>query len=282
MLRPTAVAALLMVAAFGLAEAQPPGRRADSPAASPVPASATEQTFAPALIERGKGLFGAQCAFCHGLDAAGGSGGPDLTRSTVVAEDVGGDKIGAVVRAGRPNGQVPMPAFADLSAADLGAIVAFVHDQKSRAESAEGGRRSVSLEDLQTGDARAGQRYFDANCTACHSADGDLAGIATRMNGLRLLQRMLYPRGGGRGDSPDATTPTVIVTTPDGARYRGKLAYEDEFTIALTDAAGRYRSFSTRLVDFAIENPLQGHLDWLERLTDKDMHDVLAYLHTLR
>lgn len=282
MLRPGVGAVLLIAGLSGLAQAQPPQRRADSPAASPVPETVTRQSYAPELVEQGRGLFGSQCAFCHGLDAAGGSGGADLTRSDLVAEDVRGDRIGAVVRGGRPDADVPMPAFPAMSDADLAAIVAYIHDQKSRAETAEGGRRSVSVEDLASGNARAGRRYFEANCAQCHSADGDLAGIASRMNGLGLLQTMLYPQGRGpRG--ADAATPSVTVTTADGSRYRGALVYEDEFTIALTDAAdGSYRSFSTRLVDYAIGDPLAGHLDLLDRMSDRDMHDVLAYLHTLR
>jgi cytochrome c oxidase cbb3-type subunit 3 len=282
MVRPGVGVSLLMTVCAGLAQAQPPGRRADSPAASPVPETVTEQVYAPELVEQGRALFGSQCAFCHGLDTAGGSGGADLTRSELVAEDVRGDRIEAVVRAGRPDADVPMPAFPVMAESDLAAIVAYIHEQKSRAETAEGGRRSVSVEDLASGNARAGRRYFEANCMQCHAAGGDLAGIASRMNGFRLLQTMLYPRRRGPGPS-DRAAPTVTVTTADGSRFSGTLTYQDEFTVALTDAAdGHYRSFSTRRVDYEIDDPLDGHLELLDRLSDRDMHDVLAYLHTLR
>jgi cytochrome c oxidase cbb3-type subunit 3 len=62
----------------------------------------------------------------------------------------------------------------------------------------------------------------------------------------------------------------------------GQLAYRDEFTIALTDASGKYRSWSTGRVKFAVDDPLQGHVELLPRYTDDDVHDVLAYLHTLK
>jgi cytochrome c oxidase cbb3-type subunit 3 len=101
-----------------------------------------------------------------------------------------------------------MPAFSTSSIgdADLAAIVAFIHDQKTQAEGLGGGRRSVEDADLATGDAAAGRRYFNGagGCSSCHSATGDLAGIASRYQGLALLMRMLYPSGKPAPASPDA------------------------------------------------------------------------------
>ncbi|HMB72621.1 MAG TPA: c-type cytochrome [Gammaproteobacteria bacterium] len=268
------------VAAVNAALAQPPGRRADSPAAAAIPETTREQSYADELIDAGGTVFSSQCGFCHGLDSAGGSGGPDLTRSELVAGDFRGDAIGPVIRAGRLDAEVPMPAFPDLASDDLEAIVAFIHDQKAQAESLEGGRRAVTAEDVQSGDVAAGRRYFEVNCAECHSADGDLAGIAARMDGLDLMRRMLNP-GSGRGQSVRGT-PRVDVTTDDGERHVGLLAYQDEFAIALTDADGRYRSFATRTVEFEIDDPLARHAELLEQYTDDDMHDVLTFLHTLR
>src|SRR5689334_21143140 len=207
------------------------GRGQGSPAAQRPPQTTTPQQYSRESIDAGRTRFAAQCGFCHGRDAAGGESGPDLTRSTLVAADVRGDRIGPVVRAGRVD--KGMPAFT-LSDADLTAIVAFIHDQKSQADVATGGRRAVDVADLQTGDAAAGKRYFDGACAKCHSASGDLAGVAGRLQGLALLQRMLNPTSGGRGAGP-RTAPTVTVTTGNGQTVTGKLAYRDEFTIALTD-----------------------------------------------
>lgn len=279
-LRPPLHRAVLFAAAAVLcvtnaALAQPP-RSESSPAARPVPASAAPQSYAPELVAAGRTRFAANCGFCHGPDATGGSGGTDLTRSEVVAADERGNRIVPVVRTGRA--EAGMPAFPALSETDLTAIVAFVHDQKARAEAAVGGRRSVEVADVLTGDAQAGRRYFESACTSCHSASGDLAGIASRIEGLALLRRMLYPggqAGGGR-------RPTVTVTTRGGETIAGQVAYRDEFTIAVIDGAGRYRSWPTDRVRFAIDDPLEAHVAQLERYTDATMHDVLAYLHTLR
>jgi len=260
--------------AGGAAAGAPQGRGQGSPASQRPPQTATPQQYQPEQIEAGRARFGAQCGFCHGRDAAGGESGPDLTRSELVATDVRGDRIGPVVRAGR-NG---MPPF-NLSEGDLLAIVAYIHDQKTQADAAVGGRRSVDVADLQTGNATAGKKYFDGACTKCHSASGDLAGLATRVQGLTLLQRMLYPNGPPRDPNRAAQ---VTVTLPDGQRVTGRLTYRDEFTIALTDASGWYRSWAAKLVRFTVDDPLQAHVEQLGKYTDADMHDVFAYLQTLR
>jgi len=267
---------LLAVLAAQGASAQG-GRGQASPAAQRPPQTTTPQQYTRAQIDSGRTRFASQCGFCHGRDAAGGETGPDLTRSALVAADVRGDRIGPMVRSGRID--KGMPAFA-LSDADLTAIVAFVHDQKAQADTATGGRRAVDVADLQTGDAAAGKKYFDGACVRCHSAAGDLAGLAGRLQGLALLQRMLNPAG-GRGAGARGV-PTVTVTIGNGQTVTGKLAYRDEFTIALTDAAGWYRSWPADKVKFTVDDPLQAHVDQLAKYTDADMHNVLAYLQTLR
>ena len=242
--------------------------------------AAMDPAFAPPQqIQAGEPLFSARCGFCHGRDAAGGEGGTDLTRSALVTEDVHGDKIAPVVRNGRVD--KGMPAF-DLGESDLTAIVAFIHDQKRKAETRQGNRRTVENDDLQTGNAGAGKVYFNAGgCSNCHSPTGDLAGIANRLQGLALLQRMLYPRP-GRGAGPDVTRTQATVTLRSGQTIVGKLAYRDEFTIALTDASGWYRSWSAADVKFSVNDPLEAHAAQLGKYTDDDMHNVLAYLQTLR
>lgn len=258
----------------GAAPAAPQGRGQASPASQRPPQTATPQQYPAEQVEAGRNAFTAQCGFCHGRDTAGGAGGPDLTRSELVAADVRGDRIIPLVRTGRGT----MPPF-KLSDSEAMAMVAFIHDQKTQAESAVGGRRSVDVADLQTGNATAGKQYFDTACTRCHSATGDLAGLATRLQGLQLLQRMLYP-GGAPRDPKRAAQVTVIL--PSGQTVAGRLTYRDEFTIALTDASGWYRSWPTNQVKFTVDDQRQAHVEQLGKYTDADMHNVLAYLQTLR
>jgi cytochrome c oxidase cbb3-type subunit III len=263
----------------GGAPAPPPGGRGQaSPASVRPPQPAAPQTYAREQIDAGRTRFAAQCGFCHGRDAAGGEGGTDLTRSALVASDIRGDRIRPLLRIGRPD--KGMPAFS-LGDEDVTAIVAFIHEQQTQAAVATGGRRAVDISDLQTGNVEAGRRYFDAACTKCHAAGRDLAGIATRVQGLQLLQRMLYP-GVGRAPGSAPQRPTVSVMLASGEVVTGTLAYRDEFTIALTDAAGWYRSWAAGQIKFTVDDPLQAHVEQLARYTDGDMHDVLAYLQTLR
>lgn len=252
-----------------------------SPASQKPPQTVTPQTYPAELVQRGQGMFASNCGFCHGRDAMGGETGPDLTRSLLVAEDVRGDKIAPVVKNGRVDkGMPPQPTLPD---ADLEAIVAFIHDAKTKADSLVGNRRTVDVADLQTGNAQAGQQYFNGagGCAKCHSPTGDFAGLANRLQGLQLFQRMLYPGGRGRGGAPP-TLPIATVRLPSGETISGKVAYRDEFTIAITDAAGYYRSWPMRQVKVTVDDPLEAHIAQLPKYTNDDLHNVLAYLQTLK
>src|SRR6478735_255623 len=256
------------------------GGRQGSPASVRPPQSVSNDVYPAAQVAAGQALFSAQCGFCHGRDAMGGETGPDLTRSQVVAEDVRGDKIGPIVHSGRP--EKGMPPFA-MSDTDLANVVAYIHDQKRKAESNEGNRRTVDVADLQTGNAQAGERFFNGagGCAACHQPTGDFAGLATRLQGLQLLQRMLYPGGRGRGGKPPYA-PTVTVTPSNGPAVTGRLTYRDEFTVSLVDDGGWARSYSVAAVKVVVDDKLQAHASLLPKYTDANMHDVLAYLQTLK
>lgn len=220
----------------------------------------------------GGAIFLQNCAFCHGRDAMGGETGPDLTQSKIVLGDKDGSAISAVVREGRI--EKKMPAF-NFSNSELMSLVAFIRVRVATAASGKGGRRGVAVADLQTGNAAAGKQYFNGagGCSKCHSPTGDLAGIANRFEGLRLEERMLNP-----GNETDKVT----VTLPTGETFAGHVAYRDEFTIGLRDSNGSYRSWSTDKVKFAIDSPVQAHIDQFPKYTDKDVHDLMAYLQTLR
>ena len=234
-------------------------------------------TYPANQIKAGQPLFVAYCGFCHGRDAMGGETGPDLTRSQLVADDVRGNNIKPVVHNGRPDRGMP-PLM--VSESDLTSIVAFIHDARTKAGSLIGARRKVDEADLKTGDAKAGEQYFNGpgRCATCHSPTGDLADVADRLKGLELLQRLLYPSGRGG----QAVAAKVTVTLPSGETVGGRLAFRDEFTIALRDANGWYRSWQTSQVKYTVDNPLDAHADQVRKYTDADMHNVLAYVQTLR
>lgn len=264
------------------AKGQAKGKRnpAQSPASTPGPATVTPQTYPPDQIRAGEGKFTAQCGFCHGRDAAGGEGGPDLTRSHLVAQDLRGDKIAPLIRSGRGS----MPGISDLKQPDVDAIVAFVHDQKTKFEGLTGGRQAVNPADLATGSAAAGRAYFNGagGCSGCHSATGDLEGIGTRYQGLALIQRFLYPTAG----RPAPPRPKVTVTLANGETITGPLASEDEFSVTIGEAgvnnAASRKTYDKAAVKYKIDDPMSAHFDQLGKYTDADMHNVYAYLSTLK
>lgn len=233
----------------------------------PVHAKFTEQQ-----IENGGTLFLQNCAFCHGKDASGGESGPDLTRSKVVSGDKEGEGIGQVVRNGRLD--KGMPRF-NLGDSEILSLVAFIHSQQDKAMSQSGNRKGVDESDLHTGNAEAGKKYFETTggCVKCHSATGDLAKVASRYSGLQLLQQMLYPR---------QAKATVSVKTASGQSYDGPLEYKDEFHIGMKDSFGVYHSWPVSAITFKVNNPAEQHVEIMSRYTDKDMHDVLAYIQTLK
>lgn len=239
-------------------------------AAKATTAAPNTETYPPELVKNGQAIFGQNCGFCHGKDAGGGESGPDLTRSQLVSQDVKGNKIADVVRNGRP--EKGMPRF-NLPEMDMAAVVAFIHDEKTKGESQKGGRRGVDVADLQTGNLEEGRKYFAANCASCHSPTGDLKGVASRFQGLRLEQRFLYPR--------DATG-NVTVTLPSGKQLTGKLAYKDEFVIGLKDSYGWYQSWPISSVKLTIDNPAEAHHTLLTKYSDDDIHNLMAFLQTLK
>ena len=97
--------------------------------------------------------------------------------------------------------------------------------------------------------------------------------------------RFLYPSGGNAtqlpGEKPRSSPVTVKVTLPSGETVSGPLVFRDEFTIALRNADGWFRSWPQSSVKVAIEDPLQAHAAQLGKYTDDDVHNLFAYLQTL-
>ena len=231
------------------------------------------KSYPQSLVQSGRDLFRQDCSFCHGRDAGGGETGPDLTRSKLVTQDVDGDKIGPVVRNGRPD--KGMPRF-DRSDEQIASLMAFIHTQQNHALTRKaGGRKGVDIADLQTGNVEAGMEYFNGagGCATCHSPTGDLAGIASRFRGLELEEEMLYPRH---------AKSKVTVTLTSGQAITGTLRYLDEFTVGLIDETGTYQSWRTGDVQYKVDSPVNAHVELFPKYTDDDIHNLMAYLQTLR
>lgn len=227
----------------------------------------------PEAVERGKPAFVSACGFCHGTNAKGGTGGPDLVRSPIVLDDEQGDKIGPVILNGRP--ERGMPSFS-MSKDQIADIAAFLRDRTNAAVD----RMKYEIQDIVTGDAKAGQAYFNGvgKCNSCHQPTGDLAGVGAKYDAVALQTRFLYP------SSKDRTVKLTRVTIAKAgaAPVSGLLEMMDDFFIGLRDSEGYYHSFSRDEVKVEIKDPLAAHADLLQHYTDAEMHNLLAYLVTLK
>jgi cytochrome c oxidase cbb3-type subunit III len=231
----------------------------------------------PAAIERGKGMYGANCVFCHGADARGGDGGgPNLMRSTLVLEDQKGERLAPVIREGRGN----MPRF-QLTDAQIGDIAEFLHSFPVSS------RSGPSTIDIVVGDAKKGEAYVAVTCARCHTTAA-LKTFAMKLPDPKILQQMWLMPGnaGGRGGGPapiPAPPITVTVTLASGQTFTGELSRVDDFTVSLKQSDGTHRTFREAAgIKVDIHDPLIPHKELLRLYTDADIHNVTAYLVSLR
>jgi cytochrome c oxidase cbb3-type subunit 3 len=225
-------------------------------------------------VERGRVQFKSSCGFCHADDATGNRA-PDLIRSALVGHDVKGDLIAPVIKNGRPDKE--MPSFPTLSDATVADMVAFLHKQAYDALHSAGVPNDYPVAKLLTGNAAEGKAYFNGagGCSGCHSPTGDLAGVAKRFGPVALQQRFLYPGFGARI--------TATVTLATGEKIEGRVVHNDEFEIGIIGPDGWFRSWSrgeTKSVE--IHDPMTAHRALMEKYTDKDIHNLFAYLVTLQ
>jgi mono/diheme cytochrome c family protein len=229
---------------------------------------------------RGKTVYIAQCITCHGTKARGGERGADLVRSLVVLHDRYGSTIGPFLAKGHPPGQsiaLTQEQIVDLSH--------FLHQQVGNTLRT-GPYNSVL--NVLVGDPKEGKAFFDGagKCSQCHSTSGDLAHIASKYDPPVLQLKVVFPQTAafGRRSASNSRKPvTVTVTTASGESVTGVLDEIDDFNVSLHDDSGHYRSFQRGPgVKVERHDPYAGHVALLDEYTDKDIHDVVAYLETFK
>ena len=226
----------------------------------------------------GEKLFAPTCAFCHGANARGAEG-PDLLRSPIVLDDDQGELIGPVIHNGRPG--KGMPAFPSFTDEQLRDVAEYLHLQVELAAN----RGTYKVLDVVTGNAKAGEAFFNGpgKCNTCHSATGDLAHIGSKLAPPDLQQAFLYPGARGYREGGIRSASRVTVTLPDGRTITGTLKHLDDFNVSLYDAAGNYHSFALgNGVKAELEDKLVFHRQMLDKYTNTEMHDLTAYLVTLK
>jgi len=259
----------------------PPSRGGGGGGGTAGPADKPLVDFAAA--ERGKQVWIAECVTCHGAQARGTDNGPNLLRSIVMLRDRYGSEIGPFLKKGHPmQSGKPASGLTDAQITDI------AHFLRKQLTDTLRGSPVFNVQDIRTGDAKAGAEYFNGagKCNSCHSPTGDLAGLKSKYETVDIQQRMLFPgggRGGRRGAPPPASAVRVTVTPQGAAPVSGILLYMDDFVVSLQDSTGTFHSIK-RVPSLKIEktDPLEAHHALLETITDKNIHDLVAYLESLK
>lgn len=233
------------------------------------------------MVARGEAGYKTSCLYCHGDHGKGGMAGPDLTRSSITMHDEDGVSYGQYVK-----GDVHTKAVKiDLAQNQIADIAAYIHSRVIETS----GRGQIHLDKMLTGDPKAGEAYFNGagGCSKCHSPTGDLKGVGAKYDPATLQDRIVLPRGGvGRGPAtgPPPNIITATVTTPDGKTYKGlPMRYTDfDVTLRFDDGTTRTWARENGIPKVELTDPLQAHVDIMTRLKDSDMHNLTAYLATLK
>jgi cytochrome c oxidase cbb3-type subunit III len=235
----------------------------------------------PQAAERGKAAYVSECITCHGPRGRGNGGNTDLVRSLTVLHDRYGDTLGPFLHNGHPTQSGV--ASASFSKAQVGDLAHFLHQQVN--DTLRSGPFSKVLNVL-TGDSKAGETYFNGagRCNTCHSPAGDLAGIASKYEPPVLQQRFLFPRTSNfSGGHMAELKPTTVTVTDANGSISGVLETMNDFNISLRDSSGDYHSWK-RSAGLKIEkhDPYAAHAELLDVYTDRDIHNIVAYLETLK
>ena len=241
----------------------------------------------PAAADRGRRTWASECINCHGTQARGSDNGPNLVRSVVVLRDRYGSQLGPFLQKGHT-----LQSGASGAGLSAGQVEDLAHFLRQRVNDGLRGSPLFQPQNVLTGDPKAGAAYFngEGQCTTCHSPTGNLAGIGARLEPIDLQQRFLFPgsgrggRGRGRGAPAPSTNPVRVTVTPaDGPPVSGVLMQMDDFFVSLRSDDGTPRTFRrVRGMKVDRQDPFAFHIALLDRLSDKHMHDIVAYLETLK
>ena len=238
--------------------------------------------YSPEAIARGLPAYNSTCGYCHGDRGKGGKAGPDLIASPITLHDEDGVQLAAYTKGPEHSKVVKMEA----SEATMADIAAYLHSRVIYAS----GRGDVRMSEVLIGNAQAGQQYFNGagGCNKCHSPSGDLKGVGAKYDVATLQDRLVMPRigRGGRGAAaaPNPTAPYATVTLPSGETIKGAPVRVTDFDVTLRLADGSTKTWARNhgVPKVEITDPLQAHIDIMMKLSDPDMHNLTAYLATLK
>jgi cytochrome c oxidase cbb3-type subunit 3 len=239
-------------------------------------------------VTRGLTAYDTTCGYCHGARAKGGNGGPDLITSDVSLHDDDGVGVAEHLKTDVHQKAVKL----DLPQATVYDIASYLH---SRIIAAANHNDPIHVDDVaKAGDPKAGQAYFNGvgGCAKCHQPDGNLKGIGSRYDIVTLQDRIANPRAGGRGGfgrgggpaAPDPNAITATVTLANGQTFKGIPVVNSDFDVTLRLADGFTQTWARNngIPKVELADPMAEHLVILTKLKDTDLHNLTAYLATLK
>jgi cytochrome c oxidase cbb3-type subunit 3 len=235
----------------------------------------------PAVVARGKTLYGINCQACHGSDLRGGDmGGPNLLRSQVALTDKQGELITPIIQGSRMAQGMPNLG---LNNEDAEAVAAYIRSVIGTIGSQGTPPGQKKMLNVVVGDASRGQTYFASHCASCHSSI-DLKEFVDTYPEAAQMQTRWITGGGGNTPPKPGSKATVDVTVSPGDKVSGELVHIDDFLVTLKLSDGAERSFARKgaVPAVVVHDPMQAHHEMLSHYTDGDIHDVTAYLVTLK
>src|SRR5262249_13699289 len=113
-----------------------------------------------------------------------------------------------------------------------------------------------------------------------------LKGVGAKYDVATLQDRLVMPRAGrgGFGAGASNVAPYATVTLPSGETFKGAPLRVTDFdvVIRLSDGSTKTWARNRGVPKVEIPDPLQAHIDIMMRLSDRDMHNLTAYLATFK
>jgi mono/diheme cytochrome c family protein len=225
-----------------------------------------------AAAARGAPFYEQTCSFCHGPQARGATG-PGLITSDEVLSDDHGEHLVAFLKKGRP--EKGMPAYSNVPEDQLKDIAEFLHLQVEEVAN----RGTYRVLNILVGNSDKGHSYVTTHCMSCHS-EQSFSHIGSKFRSPDQLQRgWIWPSRTGN----TSLAITATVKTEHGETFTGRVTRISDFSIALVGSAGQTHAIDLRPgVEVKMNDPLAPHQELIKTLANDDMHNVTAYLDTLK
>jgi cytochrome c oxidase cbb3-type subunit 3 len=296
-MRALSVALLCATAAASLAAAAVAQQRAEPVPGVAAPATRPPEGTAPSgeAAQKGDQFYLQNCAACHGATGRGGPGGaPDLTASAIAMANDGGRQLAAFLQVGRPERGMPPRPVNEEEAANLSAKLRALGFAAAPGGAGQGSAQAPA-ELVLVGDVEAGRAFFNGpvgRCYACHAVQPGVASPASNLSKIgqkypdpkTLQNNMLLPGRRFYWSPSHDKSVTAVVTWKNGRTVKGYLSSVSDFKVIVRDEAGAETTIERTNGEprIVLQDRLQHHLDLFRVYRDNQIHDLTAYLATLK